>query len=69
MDSAFALMPIELQNFFQNPANSYKLMQMLGYHMALGRLDVTTLIPNSEIVSASGDPFFVEYITSACPRP
>ncbi len=63
-DAGFAMMPIELQNFFMNPANSYKLMQMLGYHMALGLLYVDELIPNQEIISASGDPFFVEFLTS-----
>jgi hypothetical protein len=67
-DSAFAAVEPWMLAYFEDPANTYKLLQLLGYHAAVGAWHTKNLLPNQEITTAMGQPVYVEYITSASPR-
>ncbi len=47
-------------------SQTYLLMQLLGYHIALGNTTVDNLTPNQVFLSASGDPFYVEFVEREC---
>ncbi len=55
-----------LRSPLQTP-QSYYLMQLLGYHIALGNVTVSELYPNQVFLSASGDPFYVEFVERTWP--
>jgi uncharacterized surface protein with fasciclin (FAS1) repeats len=61
-NDAFGALGDWVMNYYNASINIDIMVAFLAYHVVPKALSVTTFIPDQELLTAEGDPVFVEYV-------